>query len=208
LARSPTPTTRPARPRRQSTSPSKANASQCILALQTIHSRRVDTKEPSVLTLGTINGGDRRNVIAETINITGTLRTFSEAITDQYEKQIRQTLEGCTSAMGATFDFNLKRGNIPMLNSPALNQAAIPVIEKALGPNTVIAQGPGLFGEDFSAFQRVIPGSMFFLGTANPAKGITAGVHTAEFDIDEDALSIGVNTGSRILLDYLTRNAK
>ncbi|MBM3762454.1 MAG: amidohydrolase [Acidobacteria bacterium] len=185
-----------------------AIASQCVLALQTIHSRRIDTKEPSVLTLGTIHGGDRRNVIAESIQITGTLRTFSETITDQYEKQIRQTLKGCTSGMGGSFDFNLKRGNIPMLNSPELNKAAIPVIEKVLGPNTTLAQGPGLFGEDFSAYQRVVPGSMFFLGTANVAKGITASVHTAEFDIDEDALSIGVNTGSKILLDYLIRNSK
>jgi len=185
-----------------------AVASQCILALQTIHSRRIDTADPSVLTLGTIHGGDRRNVIAESIAVTGTLRTFSEAVTDKYETLIKQTLDGCTSAMSATYDFNLKRGNIPMLNSPALNQAAIPVIEKILGPKSAIASTPGMFSEDFSAYQRVIPGSMFFLGTANAAKGITAGVHTAEFDIDEDALSIGVNTGSRILLDYLTRNAK
>ena len=185
-----------------------AVASQCILALQTIHSRRIDTTDPSVLTLGTIHGGDRRNVIAESISLTGTLRTFSEAVTDKYEALIKQTLDGCTSAMSATYAFNLKRGNIPMLNSPDLNKAALPVIENILGPKSAVAQGPGLFGEDFSAYQRVIPGTMFFLGIANPAKGITAGLHTAEFDIDEDALSIGVHTGSKILLDYLTRNAK
>lgn len=185
-----------------------AVASQCILALQTIHSRRIDTTDPSVLTLGTIHGGDRRNVIAESISITGTLRTFSESVTDKYEALIKQTLDGCTSAMAATYTFNLKRGNIPMLNSPELNRAAVPVIEAILGPKSAVAQGPGLFGEDFSAYQRVIPGSMFFLGIANPAKGITAGLHTAEFDIDEDALSIGVHAGSKILLDYLTRNAK
>jgi amidohydrolase len=185
-----------------------AVASQCILALQTIHSRRVDPVNPSVFTLGTIQGGDRRNVIAETVTLTGTVRTFSEAVTDQYEAMIRQTLEGCTSAMGASFRFSFVRGNLPMLNSPALNRDAIPVIEKALGPNSVTASRPGMFGEDFSVYQRVIPGTMLNLGIANPAKGITAGLHTAEFDIDEDALSIGVHAGSRILLDYLTRNAK
>ncbi len=185
-----------------------AVASQCILALQTIHSRRIDTVNPSVFTLGTIHGGDRRNVIAETISLTGTLRTFSESITDQYEKMIRQTLDGCTSAMNASYELGFKRGNLPMLNSPALNKAALPVIDKALGPNAALSQGPGLYGEDFSAYQRVIPGTMFFLGISNPAKGITAGLHTAEFDIDEDALSIGVHAGSKILLDYLTRNAQ
>jgi amidohydrolase len=185
-----------------------AVASQCILALQTIHSRRIDTVNPSVFTLGTIHGGDRRNVIAETVTLTGTIRTFSEAVTDQYEALIKQTLDGCTSAMSATYDFKLRRGNIPMMNNPGLNKAALPVIERVLGPGSTVAQGPGLFGEDFSQYQKVIPGTMLFLGTANAAKGITAGVHTAEFDIDEDALSLGVHTGSKILLDYLTRNAK
>ena len=185
-----------------------AVASQCILALQTIHSRRIDTVNPSVFTLGTIHGGDRRNVIAENVTLTGTLRTFSEAITDQYEAMIKQTLNGCTSAMNASYGLDFKRGNLPMLNSPALNKAAAAVIEKNLGTNSALAQPPGLFGEDFSAYQRVIPGTMLFLGIANPAKGITAGLHTAEFDIDEDALSIGVHAGSKILLNYLTGNAK
>jgi len=185
-----------------------AVASQCILALQTIHSRRIDTVNPSVFTLGTIHGGDRRNVIAENVTLTGTLRTFSEAITDQYEAMIKQTLNGCTSAMNASYVLDFKRGNLPMLNSPALNKAAAAVIEKNLGTNSALAQPPGLFGEDFSAYQRVIPGTMLFLGIANPAKGITAGLHTAEFDIDEDALSIGVHAGSKILLNYLTGNAK
>ena len=185
-----------------------AVASQCILALQTIHSRRIDPANASVFSLGTIHGGDRRNVIAETVSLTGTVRTFSEDVTNQYEALIKQTLDGCTSAMNASYELTFKRGNLPMLNNPALNKSAIAALERTLGPNTVTATAPGLFGEDFSAYQRVIPGAMLMLGIANPAKGITAGVHTAEFDIDEDALSIGVNAGSQILLEYLIRNAK
>ena len=185
-----------------------AVASQCVLALQTIHSRRVDATQPSVFTLGTIHGGDRRNVIAETVTVAGTLRTFSEKITDQYETMMRQTLDGCTSGMGASYALQFRRGNIPMVNSPELNRSAAAVIEKALGPKRVVVLSPGLFGEDFSAYQKVIPGTMLMLGVGNPAKGIMVGVHTAEFDIDEDALSIGVHAGSKILLNYLNGNSK
>ena len=185
-----------------------AVASQCIVALQTIHSRRIDTLEPSVFSLGTIQGGDRRNVIAETVTVAGTVRTFSDKTHDDYEVKIRQTLDGCSSAMGASYDLEYKRGNLAMMNHPALNKAAIPVLEKILGAANTVQSAPGMFAEDFSRYQRVIPGTMFLLGTANPAKGITAGVHTVEFDIDEDVLSLGVRTGASILLDYLNRNSK
>ncbi len=185
-----------------------AVASQCIIALQTIHSRRIDTLDPSVFSLGTIQGGDRRNVIAEAVNVTGTVRTFSDKVMDEYEAKIRQTLEGCTTAMGATYELGFRRGNLAMINNPALNQAALPVLQKILGAAHVKQQGAGMFSEDFSLYQRAIPGTMFALGVSNPAKGITANVHTAEFDIDEDALSLGVRAGASIVLDYLNRNAK
>lgn len=182
-----------------------AVASQCILALQTIHSRRVDATKPSVLSLGTIHGGERRNVIAETVKVVGTLRTFSDAVADEYEAKIRQTLDGCTQGMGAGYEFELKRGNSPMVNVPALNRFGQPVLESVLGTGKVKALPPGLYGEDFSAYQKVVPGTMFFLGIANAAKGITAPVHTAEFDIDERALAIGVRSGASLLVNYLMK---
>ncbi len=185
-----------------------AVASQCILALQTIHSRRIDTLDPSVFTLGTIQGGERRNVIAENVTVAGSVRTLSDKVLDDYETKIKQTLDGCTSAMGAAYTLDYKRFYPAMMNSPALNSAAVPVIEGVLGAKNALQIGPGLFGEDFSFYQRVVPGVMFMLGVGNAAKGITAPVHTANFDLDEDALSIGVNTGARILVDYLIRNAK
>jgi amidohydrolase len=180
-----------------------AVASQCILALQTIHSRRISTMDPSVFSLGTIHGGDRRNVIAETVALTGTVRTFSDAALDDYEAKIKQTLDGCTSAMSASYGLEYRRQYPAVMNSPTLSRAALPVLQKILGPGHVTEIPPGLWGEDFSLYQRVIPGVLFMLGIQNKDKGITAGLHTAEFDIDERALGIGVHTGARILLNYL-----
>jgi amidohydrolase len=185
-----------------------AVASQCILALQTIHSRRVDATKPSVFSLGTIKGGERRNVIAQEVTLTGSVRTFDDKIQDSYERMIRQTLEGCTSAMGATYELEYRRGYPAAINNPELTRQTLPAIGAVIGQQNVVERGPGMNGEDFSYFQRLMPGVMFGLGVSNAAKGITAGVHTANFDIDETSLGLGVKTGAAILFDYLERNAK
>ena len=185
-----------------------AVASQCIVALQTIHSRRIDTRDPSVLTLGTIHGGDRRNIIAESIEMTGTVRTYSDKNQGLYEGLMRQTLDGCTSAMGATYKLTYTKGYPSMLNNPALARKVLPAIERVVGAGKVQLREPGMTGEDFSYFQRVVPGVMFTLGGGNAAKGITAGNHTAEFDIDEESLPIGVKAGVGILFEYLDKGGK
>ncbi|MFN7543655.1 MAG: M20 family metallopeptidase [Acidobacteriota bacterium] len=185
-----------------------AVASQCIVALQTIHSRRLSSQEPSVFSLGTIHGGDRRNVIAESVKVTGTVRTFSDKVLDQYEAMIHQTLKGCTGGMGAGYRLEFKRSYPAMMNSPSLNEGARPVLERLLGKGNLVTVGPGMFAEDFSYYQRQVPGVMLGLGVANAAKGLTAGLHTAEFDLDEDALAIGVKAGAHVVVDYLRRSGQ
>ncbi len=185
-----------------------AIASQCIAALQSIHSRRIDSQNPSVLSLGTIHGGDRRNVIAENVVIQGTVRTLSDAVVDDYEAKIRQTLSGCATGMGGSFDLEFRRGYPAMVNSPALNRAAMPALEAVFGKPNIVSSPPGLFAEDFSYFEKVIPGTMLQLGVRNEAKGITAPIHSAGFDIDEDAMLLGVRAGARILVQYLQAGAK
>lgn len=185
-----------------------AVASQCVLALQTIHSRRVDTLDPSVFSLGTIHGGDRRNVIAESVKVSGGVRTFSDKVLDDYERMIKQTLDGCTSGMGASYELSYQRFYPAIMNSPALNRTSLPVLERVLGPGGPQQIAPGMWGEDFSYYQRVVPGTMFQLGVWNPAKGIQAPVHTANFDIDEAALALGVRAGANLLLNFLTKGAQ
>lgn len=185
-----------------------AVASQCILALQTIHSRRIDTSDPSVLSLGTIHGGDRRNIIAETVEMTGTVRTYSEKTQNDYERFMKQTLEGCTGGMGATYTLDYRRGYPSMQNDPALARRVLPAIERVVGAANVATRGPGMTGEDFSYFQNLIPGVMFGLGASNTAKGISGGGHTAEFDIDEESLVVGVRSGVGIVFEYLDKGAK
>lgn len=182
-------------------------ASQCILALQTIHSRRIDTTQPSVLTIGTIDGGDRHNVIAERVRLTGTLRTFNEQVRESIRGMMRQTLTGCASAFGAQFELNWTLTPNPVtVSEPGAVRFAVPVIGRVLGQGKAVAAKPVMAAEDFSYFLKEMPGAMLWLGIRNESRGITAGWHTADFDIDEVALPTGVKVGTALLLDWLEKN--
>ncbi len=184
------------------------SAAQCVNMLQTIHSRRVSTMEPSVLSIGTINGGDRSNVVADSVKMEATLRTYSEATREAYRTYVRQTMQGCTAINGGGFDLEWVQPSYPVTTNPDLVvDKVLPTLERTLGKDNVKQMAPQMGGEDFSLFQKEIPGAMFWLGVRNEARGITSGLHTADFDIDELSLPTGVKAAANILLDYLKANA-
>lgn len=182
-------------------------AAECVTALQTIRSRRIDPLEPLVITVGTINGGDRYNVIAGEVKMEGTMRTLNEDVRMRAQEMMRQTLASVTSAYGATADLQFDSPNPVTYNDPRLVEETLPTIRRLVGDANVIAPKPFMPAEDFSYYQKVVPGFFFFLGVGNKAKGITAGWHTAEFDIDEESLVVGVKVMTNVLLDYLDHHA-
>jgi amidohydrolase len=118
---------------------------------------------------------------------------------------MRQTLTGCTAAQGATFELKFGDGNPAVINDAALRERGGELLMRVLGKEKVTVTPPAMFSEDFSYFQKVVPGFYFWLGVSNPEKGITAGLHTAEFDLDEAALTVGVRAGAEMLLDALAK---
>lgn len=178
-------------------------AAECVTALQTIRSRRIDPLEPLVITVGTINGGDRYNVIAGDVKMEGTMRTLNEDVRMRAQEMMRQTLASVTSVYGATADLKFDSPNPVTYNEPRLVEETLPTIRRLIGDANLIAPKPFMPAEDFSYYQKVVPGFFFFLGVGNKAKGITAGWHTAEFDIDEESLVVGVKVMANVLLDYL-----
>jgi amidohydrolase len=181
-------------------------AAECVTALQTIRSRRIDTQEPFVLTLGSIHGGNRFNIIADEVTLEGTVRTLNESVRQQVKTMMRKTLEGVTSAYGATFEMEYNELTSVTYNDPKLVEQTLPTIKRVIGESKVLSPKPQMGAEDFSAYQKVIPGFFYFLGVGNKSKGITAFIHTPEFDVDEDALVLGVKLMSNVLLDYLDRH--
>jgi amidohydrolase len=181
-------------------------ASQCVLALQNIRSRRIDPLEPLVITVGTIQGGTRFNVIAGEVKMTGTMRTFNDQVRERAVALMRETLQGVTAAYGATYELEMGDGNAVTYNEPALVEETLPTIRRVVGAGNALAIKPFMPAEDFSAYQKVVPGFYYFLGVGNRERGIAAGWHTPDFDVDEESLVVGVKVMSNVLLDYLERH--
>jgi amidohydrolase len=182
-------------------------AAECITALQSIKSRRIDAFEPVLFTLGTIHGGKTPHTIAPEIKIQGTVRTLSREVRKQVEELTRQTLAGVTAAYGATYELDYQPITAVVFNDPKLVEESLPSIRRAVGDTNVFEFPRRMGAEDFSYYEEVVPGLMLRLGSGNKSKGIVAESHTPEFDIDEDCLVVGVKLMANLALDFLERHA-
>ena len=181
-------------------------ASECVLALQSIRSRRIDPMQPMVLTLGSFHAGNRANILAEQAELHGTLRTFEEGVRESVRTMIGQTLAGCTAAQGAKYDLTWRQLSYPpTVNEPKLAEWSAAVLKRVTGESKVVVLTPVMAAEDFAFYQKEIPGFFYSLFGGNAARHIGAGNHTAEFDVDEDSLGVGVRTGTALLLDALEK---
>jgi metal-dependent amidase/aminoacylase/carboxypeptidase family protein len=135
------------------------------------------------------------------------MRTLSEDVRQRAQGLMRETLQHITAAYGATFDLRIEENAAVTFNDPSLVTETLPTIRRTVGDQNVLAIKPLMPAEDFSYFQKVSPGFYYFLGVGNRAKGITAGWHTPEFDVDEASLVVGVEVMSNVLFDYLARHA-
>lgn len=181
-------------------------AAQVVNALQTIPSRMNNAAEPIVVSVSTINGGNRYNIVADSVTLTGTVRTLAKDGPDRVKSLMERAIKGVTEASGATYTFDFPAGNPVTFNDEALATASLPVLADAIGGRQhILAPPPQMGAEDFALYQQRMPGLFFFLGVGNTAKKITAMIHTEYFDMDEDALPIGVRALAGVTLDYLYR---
>ncbi|MBL8231082.1 MAG: amidohydrolase [Bryobacterales bacterium] len=182
-------------------------ASECVVALQAIRSRRIDPMEPMVLSIGSIHGGNRHNIITGEVKMEGTMRTFNESVRESARTMMRQTLAGCTSTYGATYMLSFREPSYPVLmNPPVLVEESLPLMRR-VGGDHVQTVKPTTGAEDFPYYQREIPGFFWFLGSKNEKLGITAAHHTPDFNIDEDILVPGVRMAASQLVDWLKRHS-
>jgi amidohydrolase len=181
-------------------------AAQIVMALQTIPSRQMNAVSPTVVSVGEIKGGNRYNIIADRVELTGTVRTLSKDGPATVRAKMEAIAKGLTSAYGATYTLNYVEGTVVTFNEPALARQTRGVLAAVAGETKVIEPPPQMGAEDFSYYQKEMPGVFFFLGVRNEARKITAMVHTEYFDIDEDTLQLGVRAMSATVLDYLQRD--
>jgi amidohydrolase len=182
-------------------------AAEAVVALQSIRSRRIDPTVPFVLTIGSVQGGNRFNILAEEVKMEGTVRTLDEKVRERAHALIREILAGVTAAHGASFEMRWGHSNPVTFNDPALTERMVPTMKAVLGEANVLAWQPRMGGEDFSYYQKVLPGMYFWLGVGNEARGIRAKLHTPDFDADEESLVVGAGLAANLLLDFLEQQA-
>jgi amidohydrolase len=185
-------------------------ASQIVLGLQTVVSRQTDlTASPAIVTVATINGGVRNNIIPDSVVMTGTIRTFDETQRQQLPVLVRRTAESIAAAAGATVDVEASVAGSITYNDPALVERMRPTVERVVasgirGANVV--GGPATTtSEDFSLYQAQVPGVFMFLGVVPEGQDpkLAAPNHSPKFFVDERALPVGVRLLSELAVDFL-----
>jgi amidohydrolase len=179
-------------------------AAQIVLGLQTIASRQVDvTLAPSIVSIGRISGGIRNNVIPDSVELEGTIRSFDQAMREDIHQRMERTARGIAESAGATIEFELELGNPPVVNDPGLLTRMMPALERAAGP--VHDVSPQTVAEDFSEYAERTPGLFLFMGSGPPdvdPAGLPSN-HSPFFDMHEPNLQVGVRVFSNLVVDYL-----
>lgn len=179
--------------------------SQIVVALQSLVSRETDPMESAVLSTCVFNAGDAFNVIPDTAELAGTVRTFKPEVRDHMEKRIGEVATSIAEAMQATAEVTYTRGYPATVNDEAMTELAREAAVEVVGEENVIELKPKMGAEDFSYFLEQRPGSYFFVGSNNEDRGLVWGHHHPKFDIDEESLGAGLGTMATSVLKYLTR---
>jgi len=180
-------------------------AAELVQALQTIVSRQIDGRQPRVLTIGRVQGGTRFNIIADRVTMDGTMRTHDPGVRAEMKSRMARTVKGVAEAHGTTASLRfVDEGNPPTVNDTALARSVGgPALERVFGKGAVRVE-PQMVAEDFPYYGRKAPYFYFLLGTRNEAKGIGSVNHTSTFDVDEDALPLGVRAMATLAWDFLS----
>ena len=177
---------------------------QIVNALQTIVSRSVDiTRLPAIVTIGQFQSGVRHNIIPDSARLVGTIRTFDDGVQADIHARVRKIAEGVAAGAGATVDVRIEKGPPVTANDPKLTARMLPTLER-VAPGRVAESELITGAEDFTFFQRQVPGLFFFLGITPKAEmGKAAQNHSPWFAVDETALITGVRAMAHLAADYL-----
>jgi amidohydrolase len=185
-------------------------AGQVLTGLQTVVSRQVElTRTPAIVTIGTVHGGVARNIIPDSVVMTGTIRAFDTRQQQTIHERVRRSAEQIAASAGATATVQIERGNPVTHNDPALLNRMWPTIRRvaaAAGGRDSIGD-PTTTAEDFSRYQEKIPGLFIFLGVTPVGKDVATAApnHSPRFFVDEAALPIGTRLLAHLAVDYLRK---
>jgi len=179
-------------------------SAKIIDGFQSIISRESNLVEaPAVITVGKITSGVRFNIIPETAELIGTVRTLNPAMREHIIKRMTEMASDIAKAHGGKASMEWQNNTVVTYNDPALTAQMLPTLETAAGKENVNLMKASTGGEDFSYFQEKVPGFYFFLGGMTPGNTTPYPHHTPDFIIDDSGLLLGIKTMAQLPLDYL-----
>ena len=181
-------------------------AAQVVLGLQTVISRGTDiAREPAVVTVGMIRGGVRENIIPDEVEMRGTIRAFDEGMRDEIHERVTTLAQAVSRGSRAGCTVCIDKNYPVTVNDPALTAAMVPTLQRVAGAGKLELVPKVTGAEDFSFFQRIIPGLFFFVGVTptdiDPAKAYSN--HSPKFFVQEEGLLIGVRALAHLACDFL-----
>jgi len=179
--------------------------SMIVNSLNHIVSRMIDPLHPAVISLGTIEGGRASNIICDHVLLKGTVRTINEEIRNNIPQMMESSIEGISKSMGAKYKFDYEFGQPELINHEKMVDILVEEAEKIIGKEKCIDLiDPVMGGEDFSEYLKLVPGAFFRLGTCDEEKKTCVPQHNSRFDVDDDALQIGMKIMGASALHFLT----
>jgi carboxypeptidase Ss1 len=177
-------------------------AAQLIIALQGVSGRMIDPIQPIVISVGSIHSGTKENVIPDQAILHGTIRTVDEFTRKRAKAKVSEVAEGVCRAFGAKAEVEFEKDAYPVLvNDEKVTERAKNIVRKLPGTRIKL-MALQLGGEDFSRFLHEAPGTFYFLGTKNPAKGCIYNNHSPRFKVDEDVLKFGTASLAQLAMEF------
>ena len=179
-----------------------------ITSLQTIVSRNVEPVQGAVITIGSIHGGTKENIIADDVEMLATVRSLDEDVRALLHKRIQEICKATEAMYGCKVEWELEMGYPVLVNDgDFINKYALPSCAKIVGADHIVeVKKSGMGGEDFAYYLQQRPGCFGSLGSGNAEKGLVVGGHNSMFDLDEDCLWRGAACLAQTAWDYLEEN--
>lgn len=181
-------------------------SAQVISTLQSLISREISPLTPLVVHVGTIHGGSAFNIVADSVELKGTVRTHDETLRRSMPERIDRIVKGVTEAMRGTHKLHYQFGYPPVFNDPSMTKLVKDVAAQIVGIRGVNEMPALMMSDDMAFFLKEVPGCYFFVGAANAEKGLNQPHHNSMFNFDEEALVVGAETMARVALAYLTND--
>lgn len=183
-------------------------ASNVIMSLQTIVSREIPPTDPAVITVGTIHGGTAQNIIPEEVTISGVIRTLRAEHRTYVKQRLVEVVSGITSSMRGSCEIKIEESYPCLYNDDNMLDLVESSAKEIIGAQAIEAlDKPSMGVESFAYFSMEVPSAFYFLGVRNEEKGIIHPAHGCLFDIDEEALPIGVAIQCKAAFDFLSKKS-